>query len=181
MLVGRTIRKVGLPARPQDYQIQAHSGGGKVVVWGCFSAAGVGELLRIDGTMNTAQYVSKVLVDALPNSLRKFRLRPRSAFFVQDNASCHKSQAAMAKLTSLGVFVVDHPPMSPDLNPIENLWDTMKWELSKMPQARSLDKLWEQIKVVWGSITPDQCKNLIDSMPRRLECVKKAKGGATKY
>jgi hypothetical protein len=68
-----------------------------------------------------------------------------------------------------------------DLNPIENIWDMMKWEVGKMPQATSLDELWGQIVVAWNNMTPDIITKLYDSLPRRSKAVRMAKGGPTKY
>ena len=42
-------------------------------------------------------------------------------------------------------------------------------------------ELWEHVEKEWDKITPDICKNLIDSMPRCITAVLKAKGGYTKY
>ena len=42
-------------------------------------------------------------------------------------------------------------------------------------------ELWERVEVEWNKITPEECQNLIESLPRRLEAVYKAKGGHTKY
>ena len=42
-------------------------------------------------------------------------------------------------------------------------------------------ELWERVEVEWNKITPEECQNLIESLPRGLEAVYKAKGGHTKY
>jgi hypothetical protein len=42
-------------------------------------------------------------------------------------------------------------------------------------------ELWERVEGEWNKIGPDVCQNLIESMPRRVEAVVKAKGGYTKY
>ena len=46
---------------------------------------------------------------------------------------------------------------------------------------QGLYELWERVEVEWNTITPEECQNLIESLPRRLEAVYKAKGGHTKY
>ena len=45
-------------------------------------------------------------------------------FFQQDNAPCHKAQSVivMKYLDDEGIKVIEHPPQSPDLNHIENIW-----------------------------------------------------------
>jgi len=42
-------------------------------------------------------------------------------------------------------------------------------------------ELWDWFQEEWEKIEPSVCHNLIESMPRRIEAVLKAKGGYTKY
>ena len=42
-------------------------------------------------------------------------------------------------------------------------------------------ELWERVEAEWDKIPAEVCQNLIESMPRRVEAVLKAKGGHTKY
>ena len=42
-------------------------------------------------------------------------------------------------------------------------------------------ELWERAAEEWTKIPPEVCQGLIESMPRRMEAVIKAKGGYTKY
>ena len=80
-----------------------------------------------------------------------------------------------------GINVLDHPPQSPDLNPIENLWRIIKHKLYNDSSIRGINDLWERFEQEWDAVGADICKKLIDSMPKRLEAVIKAKGGPTKY
>ena len=73
------------------------------------------------------------------------------------------------------------PALSPDLNPIEHLWDLLKRRLHELPPANDVDELWKQVQDVWNVITPAECAELVDSMPRRLQQIRKAKGDYTKY
>jgi len=58
----------------------------------------------------------------------------------------------------------------------------MKRELDKYPIApKGVWEIWERAVKVWDNTPPEVCQNLIESMPRRLEAVIKAKGGHTKY
>jgi hypothetical protein len=66
-------------------------------------------------------------------------------------------------------------PQSPDINPIEHLWQHIKlWlgEYSTMPKG--VWEIWERVAEVWNKIPPEVCQNLIESLPRRLEAVIKA-------
>ena len=72
-------------------------------------------------------------------------------------------------------------PQSPDLNPIEHLWAHLKRKLAEHEEApTSIQELWERVQKKWDDIEVGECQKLIESMPRRVEAVLKAKGGHTK-
>lgn len=48
-------------------------------------------------------------------------LRPGD-IFMQDNAPVHTARLVRDALEQIDINVIDWPPYSPDLNPIENLW-----------------------------------------------------------
>jgi len=153
-------------------------GGGSVMVWGCFSAAGVGRLVFIDGIMNHLDYI-QILKDNLKASAESLRIGSNFKFY-QDNDPKHKAYNTRLWLLYNCPEVMETPPQSPDINPIENLWD----ELGRRVQNRQLTNIKDLKKVLleeWEKIEPETCKKLVDSMPRRLECVLKQNGYATKY
>jgi len=109
--------------------------------------------------------------------------------FVQDNAPIHNCKESKKWLESHGIWVLEWPPYSPDLNPIEHLW----WKLKKLlythyphlnnmgESAEDLKALQAALKACWRMIPGSLIKRLILSMPRRLEALRKAKGRQTKY
>ena len=78
------------------------------------------------------------------------------------------------------VLLVKVPPMSPDLNVIENLWAYVKAKLRGKDFHTKVD-LWFYIRKVWSSIRPAILHELVDSMPKRLNEVILAKGGPIEY
>ena len=110
--------------------------------------------------------------------------------FMQDNATCHKAKPVLEFLKENHVPVMDWPPQSSDLNPIENLWPDLKarfhqWfvelfnYLSKSLEARY--HYSEILQDVWYSQGMELITALIESMPKRCAGVIKARGGWIKY
>ena len=74
------------------------------------------------------------------------------------------------------------PAQSPDLNPIEHLWNHLKRKLAEYPEVpQGITELSERVEKEREAIDKAVCQNLIESMPRRVQEVLKAKGGYTKY
>jgi hypothetical protein len=64
--------------------------GGSIMLWGCFSLAGTGKRVRIEGMMNGAKY-RKILEGNLFQSSRDLRLGRRFTF-QQDNDPKHTAK-----------------------------------------------------------------------------------------
>ena len=79
-------------------------GGGNVMVCGCMSAAGVGELYFTEGNMNSNMYC-EILQQSMIPSLQKLG---RRAVFQHDNDSKHTSKMTIALLKRLGVKLAKH-------------------------------------------------------------------------
>jgi transposase len=81
------------------------------------------ELVPLDGDPDlhrggvTAQVIYDLYQDQLPGFIQA------GDIFMQDNAPVHTAQIIYGLLKELGINTMIWPPYSPDLNPIENLWD----------------------------------------------------------
>lgn len=162
-------------------QATVKHGGGSLMVWGCMTAHGIGYMTKIEGNLDAELYCN-ILRDELMQTLKYYDLRADDIIFQQDNDPKHTSKKAKECFQELGLTVLEWPAQSPDLNPIEHLWDHLKRKLAAQPtQPTGMLDLWQRVEEEWEAIGQDVVINLIDSMPRRVEAVLKAKGGPTKY
>ena len=126
--------------------------------------------------MNGQKYL-----DLLKNKLELHMAVRKCSVFMQDGAPCHCAKIVTQFLKAQKINILDWPGNSPDLNPFQNLWTILKNKVSER-QPNNAKMLEEGIKEVWvRDISPSYFRNLVESMPRRLEAVFKAKGGPTKY
>lgn len=167
------------PAKsPRPNQLKIHSGGISQMFWGCISEHGTGPLITIDGTMDSDQYI-KVLDEQLIPELEVAKEIYQGEWkIMQDNAPCHRAKKVINFLSEKGAPLLEWPAYSPDLNPIENIWNWMK---SRMGQCNSKEELETQFLEIWDSITPDMCKRYCSEYEKRLKAVIKSKGRKTKY
>lgn len=109
-----------------------------------------------------------------------FENMPLNWIFMHDNDPKHTAKVVKNWLSDEKIPVLDWPAQSPDLNPIENLWNDVKVKVGQQ-KCKNSDDLWKAIKEAWDSIPLDKCRKLIESLPRRCEAVKRNKGYSTKY
>ena len=156
-------------------------GGGSLMIWGCFCGDKIGAVQRIYGRMNADDYI-KILNEKLFASCEMFNLNVKDIVFQQDNDPKHKAKKTLKWFDDRSIRLLTWPPQSPDLNLIENVWSFLKRRLSAYETTPTTeDELWSRIKEEWRKIPCDFLQNLLNSMPKRLADLIRAKGGYTKY
>lgn len=168
-------RSVGEELQDRCLTQTVKHGGGGVMVWGCICSKGVGHLEKVSGRLNAEGYIN-VLENTSTHTLSLLC----NWIFQQDNAPCHTACSVQQWFEGEGIEVMKWPSQSPDLNPIENLWDQVATRVHEQ-NPNNLQELWEAVKTAWYSMPQERIKTLIGSMPRRCDAVIKMKGGATKY
>jgi hypothetical protein len=73
---------------------------------------------------------------------------------------------------------MDWPAQSPDLNPIERLWDELEHRFRSRPlRPTSLTALAAALQEEWAAIPPEMFRHLVESLPGRVQVVIKTTVG----
>jgi len=154
------------------------SGRKSIMFWAGISAYGKTELIQCPKPYNADAYKDFIL--------RPYALAAMDALnctiFIQDNAPLHKAKKVMECFGNRNIQLLDWPPCSPDLNPIENLWAILKKRItSKINIFSTIEEVSIVAKNEWKNISNDMLVNLVSSMPTRLRKCQENNYGSTKY
>ncbi len=140
-------------------------GGASVMVWAGISFRHRTPLVFIDGNLTARRYIAEVLEPELIPFLEQHQ---DIALFQQDNARPHIAQETMDYLHAEGVAVIPWPAFSPDLSPIEHLWDQLGQRVYQRPNPpRTRQMLVQALEGEWEQIPQDHIRRLIRSMRQR--------------
>lgn len=175
----RVLRAPGRQARLQAARSIPKYKGGTVMFWGGIMMGAKTPLLPLQQTLTGRRYVDLVLEPVV----RPWRGAVGDNFiFMQDNAPPHTSRVAREFLETEGVTILDWPACSPDLNPIENLWDQLKRRIrARRDNPGNIAQLIQAALGEWENIPQENVANLIRSIPARIEDCIRARGGNTDY
>ena len=150
------------------------------MVWGGVSVQGKTDLhVFQNGTLTAVRYRDEVL-DPI--------VRPYAGaigpdfVLMDDNARPHRARIVDQYLDNESIERMDWPARSPDLNPIEHVWDMLgKAVRARENQPQTLVQLGQALQEEWDRIPQQRIRNLIGSMRRRCQAIIEMRGGHTRY
>ena len=109
--------------------------------------------------------------------------------FVQDNAPIHTANIVKDWFARHPISLVEWPPYSPDLNPIEQVWKMLKQQvLERYPHlaeagkgAEVVEEFKEALRETWRLMDQSKIDNIIKSMTTRINAVREAEGWYTRF
>ncbi|GFX20249.1 transposable element Tcb2 transposase, partial [Trichonephila clavipes] len=144
-------RESGAAYLPENIQEKDRYPTYSIMVWAGIMINGRTRLHVVaNGTMTGQRYIDEVL---LPH-VRLFRGAVGDKFvFMDDNATCHRTLTVQDYLDSEGIQRLVSPACSPDLNPIENVWDALGRQVAgrnypptnKNTLIRALTEEWDKL------------------------------------
>jgi transposase len=148
----------------------------QINVWACFSSVGPGYCYIYNETLNATRFVNILKTHLLASADLLFTETPRQQWwFLQDNAPTHKALVTRAFLHNHGITCLDFPPYSPDLNPIENLWQHIEKRVEERG-PNTIEALQDVIAEEWTKTPRELLIKLAHSMHKRCLDVVAASG-----
>lgn len=154
-------------------------GGGTLMVWAAFCYKGKTPMCFISTRMNASMYV-----ELLDSELIEFagNIYGDNWTYQQDNAAIHTAKVTKNFFNDRKIPLLQWPALSPDLNPIEDLWGILSARVFKNGrQFETVRHLKSAIELEWANINVTTIQSLVNSMPMRLNLVLQHKGTCINY
>ncbi|GFT80360.1 transposable element Tcb2 transposase [Trichonephila clavipes] len=155
-------RESGTAYRPENIQENDRYPTCSIMVWAGIMINGHTRLHVVaNGTMTGQRYIDEVLL----THVRLFRGAVGDKFvFMDDNATCHRTLAVQVCLDSEGIQRLVWPARSPDLIPIENVWDAMERQVAgRNYPPTNKNTLTRALTEEWDKLPQQQLNNVVQS------------------
>ena len=173
----RVWRRRGERLDPHNVIQRDRYGGGSVMVWAGIYHNGKTELIIVDWNLTSQIYCDEILEPVVVPFMRQHGV----TLFQQDNARPHTARYTQDVLRRNNVQVLQWPARSPDISPIEHLWDHLGRQVRDNHDVENVRDLANALKQEWTRIPQRVIRKLIFSMRRRCDAVVVAAGGHTRY
>ncbi|KAK3099483.1 hypothetical protein FSP39_005100 [Pinctada imbricata] len=152
----------------------------KVNVWAGISYRGRTPICIFTGIMDSVIFQQILQDNLLPFVQREFIDGFR---LYQDNDSKHNSRSTQEWMRQVGILdtVMKTPASSPDLNPIENVWASLKLHLQTKVKPKRKEDLVRGIQEFWKSLTPESCRKYIEHIHKVIPHVILNNGDPTDF
>ena len=130
------------------------------------------------GIMNAQRLAAVLEAGLLPFIRERFGDGHR---LYQDNDPKHESKLIEKFFEKNGVNWWATPPESPDLNPIELIWGSLKQYLRSTHKPRNLEELKSGIERFWLTLTPEVCQKYISHLKKVIPKIVEVKGDPSGY
>ena len=152
------------------------------MVWGAFSSKAKSELCILNSRLNAERYCNVLEEYLLPFAYAEHGHQRDDFIFMHDGATCHIANITRDYLNQCDIEVMDWPAVSPDLNPIENIWGILVQRVYENGrQFQTVNQLRSCVMEQWNSLQQFELEPLTDSMTDRCIAVLQKNGGPTKY
>ena len=141
------------------------------MIWGGISLRTKSQMVFIDGNLNNTRYIDEILEPVVHPMAEA---AGDDFILMDDNARPHRAHAVNDYLRAEGIQRMDPwPACSPDLNPIEHLWDEMGRTVNdQLTRGDTLNDLRRYLQAAWDEIPQEKITRLVRSMRRRcLACI----------
>ena len=137
-------------------------GGGSVMVWAGISNNFKTDLVIINGTLTGQRYIDQVIN---PYVVPFFRGNRANFTLMDDNARPHRAIIVQNRLQQAGIQTMDWPSRSPDLYPIEHVWDELRRRLNNRANCpTTIAQLGQALIQEWKGIPQHVIRRLVTSM-----------------
>ena len=135
-------------------------GGGSVMVWGGIVGRRKTNLIVVQGNLYAQGYINQILQpEAVP-----FLQRHVPSILMHDNARPHVARICRQFLNRNIVNVLPWPAVSPDMDPIEHIWDYLGKKVRARGNVHSLRDLENALIQEWNNIPNVVIRRYVRSM-----------------